>query len=138
MLGRYVQDAVNAQGNSALHYCYGYGHFELGEYLVAKGADPGVRNVDGLTPRDTLSAEQLRTLGEVKEAFKDKVVRHNRHATRKAAAAAVSDTGDSGEEDPIRRLNTHSEASSGGEDGGSSESEGNLDSYRALYSARKM
>lgn len=125
MIGRYVRDAVNAQGNSALHYCYGYGHFELGEYLVAKGADPGVRNVDGLTPRDTLSAEQLRTLGEVKEAFKDKVVRHNRHGTRKAAAAAVSDT-------------SGSEASSGGEDGGSSESEGNLDSYRALYSARKM
>jgi hypothetical protein len=55
-------DAINAQGNSALHYSYGYGYFELGEYLVAKGADPEVRNGDGMTPRDTLTDEQLRLL----------------------------------------------------------------------------
>ena len=27
-------DAANKQGQTALHYCYGYGYFELGEYLA--------------------------------------------------------------------------------------------------------
>ena len=39
--------ASNNMGNSALHYCYSYGYFELGEYLVSKGADPMVRNAEG-------------------------------------------------------------------------------------------
>ena len=27
-------DAANKQGQTALHYCYGYGYFELGKYLA--------------------------------------------------------------------------------------------------------
>ena len=55
-------DAVNARGNAALHYCYAYCTFELGEYLVSKGADPEIRNADGQTPRETLTPEKVRAL----------------------------------------------------------------------------
>ena len=132
-------DAVNAQGNSALHYCYGYGYFELGEYLIAKGADPDVKNADGLTPRDTLSGEQVRLLEKTKAAVREKVERHVRKAATRSGGGGgkgggrtssvttySSDTDASDSED----------ASSSG--GGSGESDGNLDSYRALYSARKV
>ena len=59
-------DAVNARGNAALHYCYAYSHFELGEYLVSKGADPEIRNADGQTPRETLTPEKVRALEETR------------------------------------------------------------------------
>lgn len=47
-----VQDA----GNTALHYCFAFRFYPLGEYLIGKGADDTLRNAlgctcyDGLTP----------------------------------------------------------------------------------------
>jgi len=32
----------NADGQTALHFCLGLGHSELGDYLLAKGADDSV------------------------------------------------------------------------------------------------
>ena len=42
-------NAVNHRGNSVLHFCFAFGFRELGEYLVAKGADPNVLNRAGRT-----------------------------------------------------------------------------------------
>ena len=39
----------NINGQSCLHYCFGYGFEDLGEYLVQKGADDSMKNADGLT-----------------------------------------------------------------------------------------
>ncbi len=44
----------NFRGNSPLHFCYKYGHLELGEYLITKGADKDLRNIDGQTCEDLL------------------------------------------------------------------------------------
>ena len=62
-------DARNKQGNTALHYCYGYGYFELGEYLVSKGADERVTNAAGETAYDGLSAENRRALESTRRAL---------------------------------------------------------------------
>ena len=62
-------DARNKQGNTALHYCYGYGYFELGEYLVSKGADERVTNAAGETAYDGLSAENRRALESTRRAI---------------------------------------------------------------------
>ena len=38
----------NFKGNTPLHYCYHYGYGQsLGEYLISKGADAGIRNNEG-------------------------------------------------------------------------------------------
>jgi hypothetical protein len=39
------------QGNTCLHYCFGYNYNELGEYLITKGADPNIKNKIGATCR---------------------------------------------------------------------------------------
>jgi len=44
----------NADGQTALHFCLGLGHSELGDYLLAKGADDSVANTHGLTPFEGL------------------------------------------------------------------------------------
>lgn len=62
-------DAKNKQGNTALHYCYGYGYFELGEYLINKGANENVVNAAGETPIDGLSIDQRRSLRAVRESL---------------------------------------------------------------------
>jgi hypothetical protein len=121
-------DAVNAQGNSALHYCYSYGYFELGEYLVTKGANPEVTNAAGLTPRETLSEDQLRLL----EKTRAEVARKRSGAGRGGAGAGAGGArrvtpGESG---------TDYSMSSGGESDASGDGDGDLDSYRELYSAR--
>ena len=61
-------DARNKQGNTALHYCFGYGYYELGEYLIDKGADDRVVNAAGETPYDGLSADQRRALAPAPRA----------------------------------------------------------------------
>ena len=61
-------DARNKQGNTALHYCFGYGYYELGEYLIDKGADDRVVNAAGETPYDGLSADQRRALRAARDA----------------------------------------------------------------------
>lgn len=108
-------DAVNARGNAALHYCYAYSHFELGEYLVSKGADPEIRNADGQTPRETLTPEKVRALEETRR----------RVAQRRARSAMGRRTRDRANE---------SDADASATDASESESDGGgLDSYRALY-----
>ena len=42
----------NHRGNTALHFCFKYRYGELGEYLVQKGADDSIKNVDGLLCRE--------------------------------------------------------------------------------------
>ena len=54
--------AQNARGNSALHFCYAFGHTELGQYLISKGADDSIRNADGLTCFEGLSISSLSSL----------------------------------------------------------------------------
>ncbi len=39
----------NARGNTCLHYCYAYKFPDLAEYLMSKGADDSIVNIDGLT-----------------------------------------------------------------------------------------
>ncbi|KAL3764850.1 hypothetical protein ACHAWO_006034 [Cyclotella atomus] len=39
----------NLNGNSCLHFAFGYGFADLGEYLIAKGADDSIQNINGLT-----------------------------------------------------------------------------------------
>lgn len=42
-------NAVNARGNTALHFCYAFGYGgTLGRYLMDKGADSSIRNHSGL------------------------------------------------------------------------------------------
>ena len=85
-------------------------------------------NAGGQTPHDTLQPDQLRLLARTREAVAGKVERHSRHTARKSAREVVSESGESGES------GSESERSSGG----GSEGERNPDSYRALYSARKV
>lgn len=41
-------NSCNAQGNTPLHYCFGFGHVALGDYLVSKGANDTLENHRGL------------------------------------------------------------------------------------------
>ena len=42
-------NAINARGNTALHYCYAFGYGgTLGRYLMEKGADSSIRNRSGM------------------------------------------------------------------------------------------
>mmetsp|Transcript_10458 Transcript_10458/g.33813 ORF Transcript_10458/g.33813 Transcript_10458/m.33813 type:complete len:92 (-) Transcript_10458:124-399(-) len=49
-------NAQNKQGQTALHYALSYGYFELAEYIQSKGADPGLRNLNGKTPYDGVAS----------------------------------------------------------------------------------
>jgi hypothetical protein len=49
----------NLNGQTPLHFCYGYGFHELGDYLVSKGADDSLRNRDNLTCYEGLGAREL-------------------------------------------------------------------------------
>jgi len=52
----------NLTGQTALHFAFGYGYVEAGEYLVKKGADDSIRNKDGLTCYEGLGARELELL----------------------------------------------------------------------------
>eukprot|EP01039_Chlorochromonas_danica_P000903 gene903-984_t len=52
----------NLTGQTALHFAFGYGYNEAGEYLVSKGADDSIRNKDGLTCYEGLGARELALL----------------------------------------------------------------------------
>jgi len=41
-------DAKNRAGNTALHYCKEYHFKECYDYLVSKGADPQLKNLQGV------------------------------------------------------------------------------------------
>mmetsp|Transcript_21852 Transcript_21852/g.36825 ORF Transcript_21852/g.36825 Transcript_21852/m.36825 type:complete len:1703 (+) Transcript_21852:133-5241(+) len=55
-------NAQNLQGQTPLHFTYSYGYAEVGEYLVQKGADDSIRNKDGLTCYEGLSAETVENI----------------------------------------------------------------------------
>lgn len=42
-------NSQNLTGQTPLHFAFGYGYVQVGEYLVKKGADDSIRNKDGLT-----------------------------------------------------------------------------------------
>ena len=47
----------NAHGNSPLHFAMAYDtEGTLGEYLIQKGADDQLENLDGMTPYDGIGA----------------------------------------------------------------------------------
>lgn len=50
----------NHTGNTPLHFAFAYGFDKLGDYLISKGADPGVRNTSGLTPYEGLGGRGKR------------------------------------------------------------------------------
>ena len=95
---------------------------------MTKGANPEVTNAAGLTPRETLSEDQLRLL----EKTRAEVARKRSGAGRGGAGAGAGGArrvtpGESG---------TDYSMSSGGESDASGDGGGDLDSYRELYSAR--
>ncbi len=49
----------NINGQSCLHYAYGYGFEELGEYLIEKGADDSLKNADQLTCYEGLNLNDV-------------------------------------------------------------------------------
>ncbi len=49
----------NTNGNTSLHYAFGYGFSELGAYLISKGADDNITNAEGLTCYEGLRMEDL-------------------------------------------------------------------------------
>jgi ankyrin repeat protein len=53
---------ANLNGQTALHFCFGYGYAEVGNYLVSKGADDSILNKDNLTCYEGLGAHELEML----------------------------------------------------------------------------
>lgn len=46
----------NAQGNTALHFALAFDpEGNLGEYLIERGADDSIENIEGMTPYDGLA-----------------------------------------------------------------------------------
>mmetsp|Transcript_33769 Transcript_33769/g.43345 ORF Transcript_33769/g.43345 Transcript_33769/m.43345 type:complete len:1809 (+) Transcript_33769:177-5603(+) len=49
----------NVNGQTVLHYAFRYGFQDLAQYLLEKGADDSIRNAEGLTCYEGLSADDL-------------------------------------------------------------------------------
>jgi hypothetical protein len=49
----------NINGQSCLHYAFGYGFEDLGEYLIDKGADDSLKNADNLTCYEGLNINDV-------------------------------------------------------------------------------
>lgn len=56
--GAYM-DAQNLAGNTGLHYCFAYSHIALGKYLISKGANDCILNMDGLTCYEGLDKDHM-------------------------------------------------------------------------------
>jgi hypothetical protein len=52
----------NFFGQTALHFAFGYGYTEVGDYLVSKGADDSILNKDGLTCYEGLGKRSIEVL----------------------------------------------------------------------------
>ena len=59
--GAYL-DVQNLNGQTALHFAFGYGYTDVGEYLVGKGANDSILNKDNLTCYEGLGARELALL----------------------------------------------------------------------------
>jgi ankyrin repeat protein len=55
-------DTINNNGQTALHFAFGYGYDALGEYLVQKGANDSLRNRFGFTPYEGLREDSVKNL----------------------------------------------------------------------------
>jgi hypothetical protein len=55
-------DIQNLTGQTALHFAYGYGYADVGDYIRDKGANDSIRNKDGLTCYEGLGAKELEYL----------------------------------------------------------------------------
>ena len=55
-------NAQNHAGNTGLHYLYEYGHTDLADYLLQKGADDSFLNAEGLTCYEGVSRTNLDAL----------------------------------------------------------------------------
>eukprot|EP00941_MAST-03F_sp_MAST-3F-sp1_P004882 g4882.t1 len=64
-------NARNYKGNTCLHFCWAFGYGEtLGQYLISKGADSSLRNVENLTCFEGIAnIEPLRINGLVAATF---------------------------------------------------------------------
>ena len=49
----------NHAGNTCLHFAFEYNHADLGNYLIEKGADPGLVNAQGLTCYEGLNSDAV-------------------------------------------------------------------------------
>ena len=76
-------------GHGALHYCYSYGHFELGEYLVHKGA----RSCGTPTGSAVRSVGGRRGEGEALEATRARVAERRAGAERRGAGGRAARRG---------------------------------------------
>ena len=54
--------AQNNSGNSALHFCHEYGHQGLADWLLSKGADDSMLNIDGLTCYEGLNSNSVEAI----------------------------------------------------------------------------
>ena len=52
----------NLSGQTALHFAFGFGYNDAGNYLLSKGADDSIRNSDGLTCYEGMMARELALL----------------------------------------------------------------------------
>ena len=52
----------NLTGQTPLHFCYGYGYADVGDYLITKGADDTIKNQDGLTCYEGIGGRELSLL----------------------------------------------------------------------------
>jgi hypothetical protein len=153
-------NAVNVAGNSALHYCYAYGHFDLAEFLERRGADVSVRNEAGVAPRDVLEGDadaNARWREAKRDAETRRAVSAEARRRRSESAGVSKERGDSddgfgtdadggletsddeSDETPRRGAGTirekSHEAFTFAEDVNDDE-EGGMRSYRALVSGR--
>ena len=51
-------DTQNRLGQTALHFAFAFGYTELGKWLVQKGANPNLKNANGMTCYQGLSPQQ--------------------------------------------------------------------------------
>ena len=54
-----LENHQNHAGNTCLHFAFEYNHPDLGNYLIEKGADPGLVNAQGLTCYEGLNADAV-------------------------------------------------------------------------------
>merc|ERR1719335_1263569 len=64
--GNVILNKQNKNGNTALHYCYAYSFTQLAEFLIAKGADESLSNMDGKLPYEGLGKEETEMTGAAK------------------------------------------------------------------------
>jgi hypothetical protein len=153
----------NLEGNTALHYAYAYGHWEVAEYLTRRGADENARNNKGEAPIDAVrgDAEASRRFQAAKEqAEKRRTDLDAKRSVRAATTGALSqqrpyDSDDGFGTDADCGSDTESDASRDDDDGETvsprnknshhrsfdddvdvDDTENGLSSYRALYSGR--